>query len=160
MSTTVLDIILNTPLKLLSSNATKEEFFSCTNLSDQLKIAYDVLNPYYSMNLESCWPRTYRQVSFGIKIETQNCFNFVQKDDEKSVKYRTAGNSMFSKSKLRESLRLYTEAILWATPASEDLAMAFANRSAAHFDNGNFVAANRGVYFAYFYILDYMDISQ
>ena len=73
MSTTVLDIILNTPLKLLSSNATKEEFFSCTNLSDQLKIAYDVLNPYYSMNLESCWPRTYRQVSFGIKIETQKC---------------------------------------------------------------------------------------
>ena len=133
MSTTVMDIILNTPLKLLSSNTTKEEFFSCSNLSDQLKVAYDVLNPYYSMNLESCWPRTYRQ-----------------KDDEKSVKYRTAGNSMFSKSKLRESLRLYTEAILWATPASEDLAMAFANRSAAHFDNGNFLAANKGVYFAYF----------
>ena len=145
-----MDIILNTPLKLLSSNPTKEEFFSCTNLSDQLKIAYDVLNPYYSMNLESCWPRTYRQVflisNTGRIVKYLKSSFFIQKDDEKSIKYRTAGNSMFSKSKLRESLRLYTEAILWATPASEDLAMAFANRSAAHFDNGNFLAANKGIY--------------
>ena len=80
-----------------------------------------------------------------VKLKHKNVY-FVQKDDEKSVKYRTAGNSMFSKSKLRESLRLYTEAILWATPASEDLAMAFANRSAAHFDNGNFLAAIKGIY--------------
>ena len=80
-----------------------------------------------------------------LKLKHKNVY-FVQKDDEKSVKYRTAGNSMFSKSKLRESLRLYTEAILWATPASEDLAMAFANRSAAHFDNGNFLAAIKGIY--------------
>ena len=30
---------------------------------------------------------------------------------------------------------------MWATPASVDLSMAFANRSAAHFDNGNFLAS-------------------
>ena len=30
---------------------------------------------------------------------------------------------------------------MWATPGSEDLSMAFANRSAAHFDNGNFLAS-------------------
>ena len=41
----------------------------------------------------------------------------------------------------RDAIRLYSEAIMWATPASEDLSMAFANRSAAHFDNGNFRAS-------------------
>ena len=41
----------------------------------------------------------------------------------------------------RDAIRLYSEAIMWASPASEDLSMAFANRSAAHFDNGNFQAS-------------------
>ena len=41
----------------------------------------------------------------------------------------------------REAIRLYSEAIMWASPASEDLSMAFANRSAAHFDHGNFQAS-------------------
>ena len=41
----------------------------------------------------------------------------------------------------REAIRPYSEAIMWASPASEDLSMAFANRSAAHFDNGNFQAS-------------------
>ena len=34
---------------------------------------------------------------------------------------------------------------MWATPASQDLSMAFANRSAAHFDNGNFRASIRDI---------------
>jgi len=75
------------------------------------------------------------------KQETRNFSISLQKSDEKSEKYRNAGNTMFSKSKLKESIRLYTEAILWATTGSEHLAMAFANRSAAHFDCGNFEAA-------------------
>ena len=48
---------------------------------------------------------------------------------------------MFSRHKLREATRLYSEAVLWASPASQDLSMAFANRSAAHFDNAAYKAA-------------------
>ena len=84
MSTSVMDIILNTPLKLLSDS----QFLSAGSTEDQLHVAYDVLSPYYSMHLDSAWPRSYRQ-----------------KCDEKSEKYRNAGNTMFSKSKLREALR-------------------------------------------------------
>ena len=68
----------------------------------------------------------------------------MQKCDTKSSKYRVAGNTMFSRAKLREALRLYTEAAVWASPASPDLAMAFANRSAAHFDGGHFGASLAG----------------
>ena len=64
-----------------------------------------------------------------------------KKRDTKSAKYRVAGNTMFSRAKLREARRLYTEAAVWASPASPDLAMAFANRSAAHFDGGHFRAS-------------------
>ena len=88
MSTTVMDIILNTPLKLLSSDS---QFSAAESKDDQLRVAYDVLSPYYNMHLESAWPRSYRQ-----------------KCDEKSEKYRNAGNTMFSKSKLREALRYLT----------------------------------------------------
>ena len=70
----------------------------------------------------------------------------MQKCDTKSSKYRVAGNTMFSRAKLREALRLYTEAAVWASPASPDLAMAFANRSAAHFDGGHFGASLAGKY--------------
>ena len=72
---------------------------------------------------------------------TSHFLHFLQKSDEKSAKYRTAGNSMFSRHKLREATRLYTEAVLWASPASVDLSMAFANRSAAHFDNACYQAS-------------------
>ena len=43
------------------------------------------------------------------KQETRNFSIPLQKSDEKSEKYRNAGNTMFSKSKLKESIRLYTE---------------------------------------------------
>jgi len=119
-----MDLILNEPLKILNESSTRDQFFSTTSKYERLQTAYEVLAPYYSMTLEDAWPKTYRQ-----------------KSDEKSEKYRNAGNTMFSKSKLKESIRLYTEAILWATTGSEHLAMAFANRSAAHFDCGNFEAA-------------------
>ena len=129
--TSVMDIILNTPLKILSTQSTQQEFFSTSDTEERLKIAYDALAPYYSMHLESAWPRSFRQ-----------------KSNEKSAKYRSAGNTMFSKSKLREALRLYTEAIMWAEPGSEDLAMAFANRSAAHFDQGSYKSSIDDIQYA------------
>merc|ERR1719219_2521243 len=38
-------------------------------------------------------------------------------------------------------MRLYNEAVVWAPNHSKELAMAFANRSAVQFDNGEFQAA-------------------
>ena len=77
-------------------------------------------------------------------VLTVDTCDVLQKCDTKSSKYRVAGNTMFSRAKLREALRLYTEAAVWASPASPDLAMAFANRSAAHFDGGHFGASLAG----------------
>ena len=51
--------------------------------------------------------------------EYVNKITLMQKSEEKSAKYRTAGNSMFSRSRLREAIRLYTEAIQWASPGSQ-----------------------------------------
>ena len=110
MPLTVMDTLLNTPLKLLSSEPNKSNFFSCS-AEDRLETAYDILAPYYAEHLPSAWPRTFRQ-----------------KSNEKSSKYRTAGNNMFSRSKLREAIRLYNEAIFWVEPDTEELGMAFANR--------------------------------
>ena len=110
MPPTVMDTILNTPLKLLSTEPTKSQFLS-QSPTERLETAYTLLSPYYSMHLETAWPRTFRK-----------------KCGEKSSKYRNAGNSMFSRSKLRDAIRLYNEAIFWAGPDSEELSMAFANR--------------------------------
>ena len=110
MPPTVMDIILNTPLKLLSTEPSKTQFLSQSS-TERLETAYTLLAPYYSEHLETAWPRTFRT-----------------KSGEKSSKYRNAGNSMFSRSKLRDSIRLYNEAIFWAESESEELGMAFANR--------------------------------
>ena len=124
MSTNITDIVLRDPLKILSSEPVRSSFLSQASLAERLRVAHEALSPHYQMQLEELWPRTYRL-----------------KSDEKSAKYRAAGNSMFSRHKLREAVRLYTEAVLWATPASIDLSMAFANRSAAHFDNACYQAS-------------------
>ena len=105
-----MDIILNTPLKLLGSEPTKTHFLSQSQ-TGRMETAYTLLNPYYKEHLETAWPRTFRT-----------------KCGKKSSKYRNAGNSMFSRNKLREAIRLYNEAIFWAAGESEELGMAFANR--------------------------------
>ena len=112
--TTVMDIVLNTPLKMLSAEPTQTHFLSQSQ-AERMETAYNLLIPYYREHLETAWPRTFRV-----------------KSGEKSTKYRNAGNSMFSRGKLRDAIRLYNEAIFWAEPQSEELSMAFANRYACN----------------------------
>ena len=45
------------------------QFFFLNKL--YVKVAYDVLSPYYSMHLESAWPRTFREVT-NYKKENHN----------------------------------------------------------------------------------------
>ena len=115
--TTVMDIVLNTPLKMLSAEPTQTHFLSQSQ-AERMETAYDLLTPYYREHLETAWPRTFRT-----------------KCGEKSSKYRNAGNTMYSRNKLRDAIRLYNEATFWAESGSEELSMAFANRWEASFGN-------------------------
>lgn len=60
-------------------------------------------------------------------------FKCKKKVSEHSVRLREDGNKSFMNSQYYKALQEYTESILYAVDSSEDLALAYANRSAALF---------------------------
>ena len=62
MSSSITDVILRDPLKILSSEPAMTEFLCQPSLGERLRLAYCLLSPHYLMQLGDLWPRTYRQV--------------------------------------------------------------------------------------------------
>ncbi|XP_065090076.1 uncharacterized protein LOC135711222 [Ochlerotatus camptorhynchus] len=60
------------------------------------------------------------------------------KNDEKAAQIRLAGNRFYKEKSYSEALKKYNECICWATTGSEHLAIGFANRSALHYDTGEY----------------------
>lgn len=60
------------------------------------------------------------------------------KNNEKASELRKAGNSHYKSSNFFEALVLFNKGICNAVPASEELALGFANRSAVYFELGKF----------------------
>lgn len=58
------------------------------------------------------------------------------KSDEKAEEYRQKGNMMYKNKKITDALELYTKSVSCGCAKSEQLALAFANRSAALFEIG------------------------
>ncbi|XP_073974235.1 SET and MYND domain-containing protein 4-like isoform X2 [Rhodnius prolixus] len=70
-------------------------------------------------------------LSQWLAVQSQLCK--WKKSKEKSIKYRAEGNSFYTKGYVYQSLRYYTNAVLLAPKDSEELQLAFGNRSAALF---------------------------
>ena len=119
MPDSVVDILLGQPLQLL--RAQEDVVWG----PGGLQRAYAILQPYYAQHLQVLS----LQINLIIPSQTAWPRSFLAKSQEKSSKYRTAGNTMFSKACLRDALRLYTLAVVWAAEGSQELAMALANRS-------------------------------
>ena len=62
MSSSITDVILRDPLKILSSEPAMTEFLCQPSLGERLRVAHSLLSPHYLMQLGDLWPRTYRQV--------------------------------------------------------------------------------------------------
>jgi SET and MYND domain-containing protein 4 len=56
------------------------------------------------------------------------------KSNEKSVALRTEGNALYSQRKFHDALVKYNESLCWAEPGSENIGLAYANRSAIYFE--------------------------
>ena len=68
MSVTMTDIILRSPIKILTTEPVRSEFLAQTRLEERLRVAHRHLSSYYVMHLESLWPRNYRQVKHNTLI--------------------------------------------------------------------------------------------
>ena len=62
MSVTMMDVILRSPMKILTTEPARSEFLAGSSLTERLGVAHQHLSGYYVMHLESLWPRNYRQV--------------------------------------------------------------------------------------------------
>lgn len=60
------------------------------------------------------------------------------KDDSRAVEYRTEGNKMFKDSKFFESLEFYNKSLCFASTRSQNIALAYGNRSAVYFELKDF----------------------
>jgi hypothetical protein len=61
------------------------------------------------------------------------------KSNADAIEFRSLGNRQFKNRQRREALQTYTRSVAAATEDSEDLALAYANRSAALIELGEFV---------------------
>lgn len=66
---------------------------------------------------------------FGQQQLRSMSLNFV-KNNKKSLQYRNIGNKEFSKKKWREAMGFYNQSLRFAEIGTENVALAYANRSA------------------------------
>lgn len=66
---------------------------------------------------------------FDYKFSKSMCENMNKKSDIKSIGLRMQGNQQFKEKKWREAMELYNQSLRYATDASENISLAYANRS-------------------------------
>lgn len=107
----------NLLLHLEKANRTytvSNEFSSIETNSDRVRFVYSIIDGY---NL------------FPALNDDLKC-------NHKSDEFRHKGNAFYKNKNVNEALELYTQSISYALPNSEQLALGFANRSAALFESG------------------------
>ena len=65
MSVTMTEVILRSPIKILTTEPARSEFLRQESLTERLRVAHQHLSSYYMMHLEGLWPRNYREVREG-----------------------------------------------------------------------------------------------